>query len=155
MPIHIACPHCRQPLRIPAEAENTTIQCPHCHGISRVPTSADAKPPPAAPPPDPARNPWAGITSMVVGIVGLAFSCLPMCSAPLGVVAVVFALVGLMYYKGGRGMATAGLVLGACGIMISVTLVIVALMWPPPITPVRQEPAKVSFRPTKCVERGV
>jgi hypothetical protein len=92
---------------------------------------------------------------MVVGIVGLAFSCLPMCSAPLGVAAVLFALVGIAYYKGGRGMAVAGLVLGACAIMISVTLVIVALMWPASVTPSRQEPTKVSGRPAVCAVRYV
>ncbi len=64
---------------------------------------------------------------MVVGIVGLLFSCLPMCAAPLCLIAVVLGFVGLSYYKAGRGMATAGLVLGACGIVLSIVIVIVAV----------------------------
>jgi hypothetical protein len=134
--IHIACPHCRQTLRIPAQSATATIQCPHCHGLARVPQAGASEPPPIrpkaapAPPRDPANNPWAGITAMVVGIVGLVFSCVPMCSAPLCLMAVVFGMVGLSYYKGGRGMATAGLVLGACGIALSIVITVIVLMMP-------------------------
>ena len=135
MTIHIACPHCRQSLRIPAAAPNATIQCPHCRGLARVPNLAaePAQPKPPAqpaptPPRDPALNPWAGITAMVVGIVGLVLTCVPMCGAPLCLAAVVFGWIGLKHYKGGRGMATAGLALGVCGIAVSVIVTIVVLL---------------------------
>jgi LSD1 subclass zinc finger protein len=134
MTIHIACPHCRQPLSIPAAAQSATIQCPHCQGLARVPKVSDQRhadvPPKSAPAPprDPALNPWAGITAMVVGITGLVFSCVPGCGAPLCVIAVVFGWIGLRQYKAGRGMATAGLVLGACGIALSVVITIVLLL---------------------------
>jgi hypothetical protein len=141
--IHIACPHCRQPLRIPAHAQSATIQCPHCRGLARVPKLAASEPPapapkPApAPPSDPALNPWAGITSMVVGIVGLVFSCVPLCAAPLCLIAVVLGWIGLSHYKAGRGMATAGLVLGVCGIALSIVVTVIAFSLSPPTSPSR------------------
>jgi hypothetical protein len=146
MPIHIACPHCSRPLQIPAAAGNTPIQCPYCRGLSRVPQLIGREPatvevrPPAGPPRDPYANPWAGITAMVLGIVGLVFACLPMCSAPLGLIAVILGFVGLSCYKGGRGMATAGLILGACGVVLSIVLMILALTWNPPNLPADREP---------------
>jgi hypothetical protein len=72
---------------------------------------------------------------MVVGIVGLVLVCLPMCGAPLCLIAVVLGFVGRSYYTGGRGMATAGLVLGACGIVLSFVLMILALTLSPPASP--------------------
>lgn len=134
MTIHIACPHCRQPLCIPSAAQSVTIQCPHCRGLARMPgepaaPKVEARPP--APPRDPALNPWAGITALVVGIVGLVLSCVPMCGAPLCLAALVFGWIGLSHYKGGRGMATAGLALGACGIAVSAVLMVILLLSSP------------------------
>jgi hypothetical protein len=152
MTIHIACPHCHRPLRIPAQAQSATIQCPHCHGLARVPKTAASVPPktepkpPPAPPRDPALNPWAGITAMVVGIVGLVFSCFPMCAAPFCLMAIVFGLIGLRHYKAGRGMATAGLVLGCCGIVLSVVVTIVLLLSSSAAStlPIRPDTSRVS-----------
>jgi hypothetical protein len=74
---------------------------------------------------------------MVVGITGLVFACVPICAAPLCVLAIVFGLVGLSYYKAGRGMATVGLALGVCGVVLSIVITIVAfaISPSPPTTP--------------------
>jgi hypothetical protein len=72
---------------------------------------------------------------MVVGIVGLVLSCVPLCAAPLCLIAIILGLVGLSYYKGGRGMATAGLVLGVCGIALSIVITIVVLAMSPTTAP--------------------
>jgi len=50
------------------------------------------------------------IASMVLGIVSIVLFCLIWISIPCAVLAVIFGLVGRK--KGGKGMATAGLVLG-------------------------------------------
>jgi hypothetical protein len=85
---------------------------------------------------------------MVVGIVGVLFACLPMCGAPLCLIAIVLGLVGLAFYKAGRGMAIAGLVLGACGFVLTMVVMIVALTWTPPApSPAPGSPSATSGKP--------
>ena len=67
------------------------------------------------------------ITSMVLGLVGLLVAALP-----CGILAIIFAALGRK--KGGKGFATAGLVLGiidvVCGVyaIITVTTMINSLI---------------------------
>jgi hypothetical protein len=89
-------------------------------------------PPPPAPPPGPAaygpaRNDNGAIASLVCGIVGIA--CIPL----VGIVALVLGLRARnridssMGELGGRGMATAGIVLGVLAIVEIVIVLIVAI----------------------------
>ena len=49
------------------------------------------------------------IASMVLGIIGLVFWCIPILGGPIGIVGLILGIVGRK--KGGRGMATAGIVM--------------------------------------------
>ena len=62
------------------------------------------------------------ITSMVLGIVSLVMLCFYYISIPCAILAIIFAIVGRK--KGGKGMATAGLVLGIVALAIDVVIVI-------------------------------
>jgi glycerol-3-phosphate acyltransferase PlsY len=62
------------------------------------------------------------IASMVLGIVSLVMLCIWYVSIPCAILAIIFAIVGRK--KGGKGMATAGLVLGIIALAIDVVIVI-------------------------------
>lgn len=62
------------------------------------------------------------ITSMVLGIVSLVMLCLWYVSIPCAILAIIFAIVGRK--KGGKGMATTGLVLGIIALAIDVVIVV-------------------------------
>ena len=62
------------------------------------------------------------IASMILGIVAVVFCCLWYITIPCGILAIVFSIVGKK--KGGKGMATAGLVLGIIAIALYVLLII-------------------------------
>ncbi|HSR47545.1 MAG TPA: DUF4190 domain-containing protein [Anaerolineales bacterium] len=57
------------------------------------------------------------IASLVVGVVSLCAWLLPICGVPFSVVAVILGALGLNSSR--RGMAIAGIVLGAIGIILS------------------------------------
>ena len=60
------------------------------------------------------------IASMVLGIVSLVMLCIYYVSIPCAILAIIFAMVGRK--KGGKGMATAGLVIGIIDVAF-------ALLW--------------------------
>lgn len=62
------------------------------------------------------------IASMVLGIVSLVMLCIYYISIPCAILAIIFAIVGRK--KGGKGMATAGLVLGIIALAIDVIIVV-------------------------------
>lgn len=64
------------------------------------------------------------IASLVLGIVALVFFCLWYISIPCGILAVIFGILGIKTIN--KGMAIAGLITGAIGLVIS-TLIIVGL----------------------------
>jgi len=89
-------------------------------------------PPPPSPPPGPpaygpVRNDNGAVASLVCGIVGIA--CIPL----VGIVALVLGLKARNRIDasegelGGRGMATAGIVLGILAIVEIVIVLIVAI----------------------------
>lgn len=59
-----------------------------------------------------------GITSMVTGILSLVLFWLPFINFALGVVAVIFGVLGLKK-PGSKGMSIAGLSTGGLGLLIS------------------------------------
>jgi hypothetical protein len=74
---------------------------------------------PIAPP----RNGF-GITALVLGIIGIVFSWVPVFGLLLGILAVIFGVLGYIRARG--GMAIAGAVLGAITVVIGI-IVIAAL----------------------------
>lgn len=70
------------------------------------------------PPPPPRDNGGFAVASFVVGLVGLLvnFCCIPYLSAIMGILALVFGFVSLRSSK--KGMAIAGIILGAVAIVI-------------------------------------
>lgn len=65
------------------------------------------------------------IASMVLGIVSVVMLCLWYVSIPCAILAIIFAIIGRK--KGGKGMATAGLVLGIIALAIDVLIVVFAI----------------------------
>ena len=70
----------------------------------------------------PAQKKGLSIASMILGIVAVVCGCIWYISIPCGILAIVFGIVGKK--KGGRGMATAGLVLGIIAIALYVLLIL-------------------------------
>ena len=64
------------------------------------------------------------VASMVTGIVSIVLSWTVIFSIPLGILAVIFGFVGKG--KGGKGMAIAGIITGAIGLLLTVIILIAA-----------------------------
>ncbi len=43
-PVHIACPHCAQNLKVAGATAGKQVRCPQCHGIVRVPDPINEQP---------------------------------------------------------------------------------------------------------------
>lgn len=65
------------------------------------------------------------IASMVLGIVSVVMLCVYYISIPSAILAIIFAIIGRK--KGGKGMATAGLVLGIIALVIDIVIVVMAI----------------------------
>ena len=96
------------------------------------PPQAPTPPPPAgyAPPATPQQNGLA-IAGMVVGIASVVLFFLAWIGSVVGVVGLILSILGLNKAKQmngvGRGMAIAGLVTSAAGILIGIILTIVVI----------------------------
>lgn len=64
------------------------------------------------------------IASLVLGIVSLVLLCFWYISLPCAIVAIVLGIIGRK--KGGKGMGTTGIVLGAIALVIVVVILILA-----------------------------
>ena len=70
------------------------------------------------------------LVGMTLGIVGIVLSCLVPLGTILALVALLFSIVGLGQINkqpgvyGGKGMAIAGIVLGAVGLLVSIVVVL-------------------------------
>lgn len=64
------------------------------------------------------------IASMVLGIVSLVFVCVWYITIPCAILAIIFAIIGRK--KGGKGMATAGLVTGIIAICLYALIFLLA-----------------------------
>lgn len=98
-------------------------------------------PPPGYPPgaypgyqPPPPQSGSAGlaIASMVLGILSIPCFCVWWVSIPLAIIAIILGVVALNSVKsgqgGGRGMAQAGLILGAIGLLLAIILIVIGLV---------------------------
>ena len=65
------------------------------------------------------------IASMVLGIVSLALWCFWYLAIPCAILAIIFGIIGRK--KGGKGMATAGLVLGIISLVILIIIMAVGV----------------------------
>ncbi|MCM1007441.1 MAG: DUF4190 domain-containing protein [Ruminococcus flavefaciens] len=77
--------------------------------------------------PQQSNNPVSGcsITSMILGIVAILFSCcLYYISIPCAIIGVILAAVGIKSGKGGKGMGIAGLVLSVVSLVPSVIIIV-------------------------------
>lgn len=83
-----------------------------------------------APAPRSTRTNVLAIISLIAGIIALPFFCCWPVSIPLGLVAIVLGAIAVNQIKataeGGRGLAIAGIVLGAAAILLFVLLVVIA-----------------------------
>lgn len=64
------------------------------------------------------------IASLILGIVSLVLFCVWYLSIPCAIIAIILGVMGRK--KGGKGMATAGIVLGAIAIVLVVVVLILA-----------------------------
>ncbi len=72
------------------------------------------------------RHPSSGLSvaSMVTGIVSIVLCWTVIFSIPLGILALIFGFIGKS--KGGKGMAIAGIITGAIGLLLTVIILIAA-----------------------------
>ena len=93
-------------------------------------------PPPAAPgpvnygPPSPSQNTGLAVGSLICGIISVVTFCFWFISIPLGIIAIVLAVVArgkiARGEAGGSGLAKAGLITGIIGALLSLLLTIAA-----------------------------
>jgi Domain of unknown function (DUF4190) len=96
--------------------------------------------PPAPPftPPAPQWSPLA-IASMILGLLSMPTCCCGFLGAPLGLASLVLGIVSLGKIRGesqvwkGSGMAIAGIVMGATGLLMTVVAIVAACLeaWQP------------------------
>ncbi len=96
-------------------------------------TPAQPYPQSAAAPVESSTNPMA-ITGMICGILSLLTGCCcGVFGLPFSILGVIFSIIGLSKLKknpgqGGRGMAIAGLIIGALGLIAAILMVVVFAM---------------------------
>ena len=71
------------------------------------------------------------LAALILGIVAVAISCLNFLDIPIAILAIIFGILGLKSSK--RGMALAGLILGAAGLIIAIVVIIIAAVTDPTI----------------------
>lgn len=64
------------------------------------------------------------VAAMILGIISLVFFCVWYLSIPCAIIAIVLGVLGRK--KGGKGMATAGIVLGIIAIILVVLILVLA-----------------------------
>jgi len=76
------------------------------------------------PKPDaPADRGWAAVTSLVLGVINLLTWCIPICGGPLAIAGVILGFLGLK--SSNRGIALAGIILNAIGVILSIIATVV------------------------------
>lgn len=75
-------------------------------------------------PEEPKKSIGLAVTSMVLGIVGLVFFCVPYLALPASIVGLILGIISIKGHKGGKGMAIAGIVMSGVGILIAVIVLI-------------------------------
>ena len=105
------------------------------------PPPAGGYPPPGGYPPGGAPgaygqappSPALAIVSMVLGILSIVTFCIPYLAIPLGIGAIVCAVIARGKIRQGRatggGMATAGMITGALGLIIGIVVIILSVVY--------------------------
>lgn len=79
-------------------------------------------PPPGSggyyPTPQPPEKTGMSVASMVLGIIGIVFSCCSFISGPCAVIGLILGIVGIK--RGGKGMAITGIVLCSITLLCSI-----------------------------------
>ncbi len=75
----------------------------------------------------PQESKGLSIASLVVGILSLLTSCCGCFGIVVSIVAIVLGIIGRP--KGGKGMATGGIICGAIGLLLCIVLTIWAVMY--------------------------
>lgn len=76
----------------------------------------------AAAPAQPQKASGLAIASMVCGIISIVICCVWYLAAPLSIAAIVMGIINNVTKKGGTGMAIAGIVTGAIGLLLVIAL---------------------------------
>ncbi|MCI8464318.1 MAG: DUF4190 domain-containing protein [Lachnospiraceae bacterium] len=66
------------------------------------------------------------IASLVLGILAVCSCCLPIITIPLGILAVIFAVLGMKSIN--RGLAIAGLILGILALVLGLMMFVILLL---------------------------
>lgn len=75
-------------------------------------------------PPPPAKSNGLAIAALVLGIIGLVTCWVPFLGLALGVLAVIFGILGLRRRPVGKGMSIAGIVLGALAVIGGILILV-------------------------------
>jgi prepilin-type processing-associated H-X9-DG protein len=125
------CPACHQTIsaEVPAGMQ---VQCPYCRAVVAVPGSvADGAAPAAvtyASGMDMPGRQSVGVGALVCGIIGLVFTIV---GSPLSIIALILGIRGINASSrnpqryAGRGLAVAGVVLGAAGLLVDLCAVVI------------------------------
>ena len=138
----VLCPHCKEKVDVAGSAPNTKTACPKCGGELMTPDIPAAAPlkapqtPQATPMPQgPPRTNGMAIASLVLAIIGFLTSILGI-GIIFGVVALILGIIALGQIKAnsrqqkGRGMAMAGVILGALSVVMMVLGILAAIAIP-------------------------
>lgn len=74
---------------------------------------------------EPQKASGLAIASMVCGIISIVICCVWYLAAPLAIAAIVLGIVNNVKKLGGKGMAIAGIITGACGLLLVIALFVI------------------------------
>ena len=145
--IQIQCAQCGKQYRVQDELAGSDVRCPACGSTIHVDASQPTYPPPPPPVNTGSSDAWGAqtyaspagpITATTSGlaiaalVLGIISPCVPL----LGIVALVLGIVAIGQIDKsqgrltGRGMATAGSILGGVGMLLSVVALMVGILLP-------------------------
>lgn len=122
--IQFQCQSCGQNMQVADNHPHTQGRCPGCNAVVDIPLPGMS---PAVAPPALVTTPQSKAQATAALVLGIVSLVIPLLSFITGILAIVFGILG-MRRQAGKGMATAGLVMGAIGlvfwpIMIGMVLV--------------------------------
>ncbi len=143
-PMRLTCPDCKTAVLVDAADAGREVECPRCRGT--IPVPAFDGPPDADGFDAPAR-PWRGrgVTALVFGLLSVPGA---LCCGLGGLFGVVGFVLGVISFRTpGRGMAIAGALFSAVGVVLSVGVLIFVLTLQSAVTRPVEAPAVVGAQP--------
>jgi len=101
--------------------KETAVNRPAAPVQPAAPQPAPGAPPPPQPVAEKQGTIGFGVTALVLGIVALLFCWFPFVGGGIGILAVIFGIIGC--FNPGKGMAIGGLVTGAAGLLINIAII--------------------------------